>query len=152
MYKEVTNILDSEYANNLYMLHLRKDPVIAVNKNDTVFPLNAKKFFAISGFSHFEYTETTDVYIHRFGKGVKLPWHRDSKFINQATIYLNPIWHKEWGGLFEQESEDESLPNLIVVPKFNCGVVQDKPCLHRVTEITTDELRLSVQIMQREPS
>lgn len=149
MYKEVANILDPDYASNLYMLYLRKEPVFIVNENDTVFPLNAKKFFAISGFSHFEYTETTDVYIHRFGKGVKLPWHRDSKFTNQATIYLNPVWDTEWGGLFEQESMDGSPPNHVIVPKFNCGVVQDSPCLHRVTEITTNQLRLSVQIMQR---
>jgi hypothetical protein len=112
--------------------------------NDELFPLDPVEFFGRSKFNQFELTENTSVYVHRFGHGFQMPWHQDTAYINQATIYLNQHWNESWGGLFQTE-------DVIHVPNHNCGVVKGVDAVpHAITPITTDQPRLSVQIMQLE--
>lgn len=146
MYTFVESIIDPNYCLELYVRYVKRScsPSNQRADNDELFPLDPVEFFGRSKFNQFELTENTSVYIHRFGHGFEMQWHNDSAYINQATIYLNQHWNESWGGLFKTE-------NAIHVPKHNCGVVKGVDAVpHAITPITTDQPRLSVQIMQLE--
>lgn len=147
MYRFVENIIDPQYAQYLYTEYSARTDgnTVEHNTRDRYFPLNALRFYSRSGFNCFKLTENTSVQVNKLGRDAHMPWHMDGKFTQQATIYLNPEWNPEWGGLFEQEID---VGSEIITPKFCCGVVQAYPTLHRVTPITSDVWRLSVQIMQ----
>ena len=150
MYRYVENIINEQYAKDLYEAYILRKPSLVINEgitynkkpNDIMFPLNAGIFFSKSGFDAFKYTPNTSVYIHRFAEGFELDWHDDHDMINQATIYITPHWREEMGGLFLQEGAEP------IVPKFNCGVIQDSPVKHKISKIVGNQVRLSVQIMQ----
>ena len=144
MYTFVESIIDPNYCLELRYVKRSCSPSNQRADNDELFPLDPVEFFGRSKFNQFELTENTSVYIHRFGHGFEMQWHNDSAYINQATIYLNQHWNESWGGLFKTE-------NAIHVPKHNCGVVKGVDAVpHAITPITTDQPRLSVQIMQLE--
>ena len=146
MYTFVESIIDPNYCLELYVRYVKRSCSLSNQRadNDELFPLDPVEFFGRSKFNQFELTENTSVYVHRFGHGFQMPWHQDTAYINQATIYLNQHWNESWGGLFKTE-------NAIHVPKHNCGVVKGVDAVpHAITPITTDQPRLSVQIMQLE--
>tara|TARA_B100000902_G_C27251821_1_gene885674 strand:- start:69 stop:530 length:462 start_codon:yes stop_codon:yes gene_type:complete len=150
MYKYVENMINEKYARDLYEAYILRKPSLVIHNgitynkraNDIMFPLDAETFFKNSGFNAFEYTPHTSVYIHRFAEGFELDWHDDHDMVNQATVYITPYWDSDMGGLFLQQNADP------IVPKFNCGVIQESPVQHKITKILGNQVRLSIQIMQ----
>jgi len=64
-----------------------------------------------------------------------------------ATIYLNPEWHPDMGGLFVW-TDGESQELKVLCPRMNMMVINDKYEDHLVTPITSacKEMRATVQI------
>lgn len=65
-----------------------------------------------------------------------IPWHNDGIYEGGAvTIYLNPIWDENWGGIFmyREENSDEIHG---IMPKFNTAVKVNNYTLHSVSFIS----------------
>lgn len=80
-------------------------------------------------------------------RGSYIPWHNDvmSKFA--ATVYLNPNWELNWGGLFLYQTNDgiKATP-----PNFNTAVVNEGNVLHATSILANDSPpRVTLQIFSR---
>jgi Rps23 Pro-64 3,4-dihydroxylase Tpa1-like proline 4-hydroxylase len=73
-----------------------------------------------------------------------IPFHNDDQKKLSATIYLNKIWKKDWGGLFIYEEKD----NLqAIAPSFNKCIINNSFVEHSVTLTTIDSpYRETIQI------
>ena len=62
-----------------------------------------------------------------------------------ASLYLNPDWDEDYGGLFVYE--DNGIKKVIA-PEFNTMVVNDKLTPHKVTSVSplANQMRMSLQI------
>src|SRR5215475_8007582 len=91
-----------------------------------------------------------DVYCHIWEKLGFIPWHNDkvsSKAREAITIYLNPQWEKNWGGIFLYR-EDETPHVKGFIPSFNTAIRNSGNLSHSVSIISPDakEPRVSVQL------
>ena len=75
--------------------------------------------------------------------------HDDSGHKFGATIYLNKVWHPDFGGLFLW-MEDENNPARLkaYVPEYRSMVLNDEYQNHMVTRVAPklSEIRLTIQI------
>jgi len=71
-----------------------------------------------------------NIYVHMFSRNSFIPWHDDGIYKFTGTVYLNPEWHIDLGGLFVYE-EDGSLKCL--TPVQNNGVFFVPPLGHTTT-------------------
>lgn len=110
-YPVLCRLLDTELANTV--LHKLKDKDIISHDNYSV--------------SNFTWTRLSHI-----------PWHNDSygDAIGEAiTIYLNPTWEKNWGGLFLYLEDDvEDIRGIF--PHFNSAIKVTKGTLHSVSHIS----------------
>ena len=86
-------------------------------------------------------TEGLYLNIHIMQKNCYISEHTDNNNNFAFTIYLNKIWKKENGGIFQFDIDD-TIYN--VLPKYNSMVLL-KDNIHRVTKITSNELRITIQ-------
>lgn len=71
--------------------------------------------------------------------GAATGMHDDTRYMFNATFYLNKVWHPDDGGLYVYLDGDEYKA---FVPEYNtCGIItQDKVEPHLVTPVTTKAL------------
>ena len=76
--------------------------------------------------------------------------HNDSMYRFGATLYLNPVWDVNWGGMFLWKDKNEKDPARwnAVCPGQNMLVINDEKEFHFVTAVSphADEERYSIQI------
>lgn len=73
-----------------------------------------------------------------------IPWHNDFHANSGITIYLNEVWHKDWGGYFAYEN-DEKIE--CIKPSFNKAIKVTMPTYHTVFSTTIDApVRETIQI------
>ena len=88
-------------------------------------------------------------YIWQNDAGISI--HDDTRYKFGATLYLNPDWHVNWGGLFvwydSLEDYHEGRAQCLT-PRGKTLVVNDEKQLHLVTPVssTSPEIRVTVQI------
>lgn len=78
-------------------------------------------------------------------RGSGINTHADTNHEYGATLYLNPEWNFDWGGLFCWQNDDEID---IILPKHNVLVLNDEHKKHYVTPIsnTCEHMRITIQI------
>jgi len=79
-----------------------------------------------------------------------IPWHNDSVYSDAMTIYLNPVWDKDWGGYFMYR-ENSSNEIRGYIPQFNTAVQNNKKMAHSTTPVSLDAeaVRATVQIFSK---
>jgi hypothetical protein len=88
-------------------------------------------------------------YVWQHDAGISIHDDKGHKF--GATLYLNPEWHVNWGGLFvwydSFENYAEGKANCLI-PKSKTLVLNDETQLHLVTPVssTSPEIRVTIQI------
>jgi Rps23 Pro-64 3,4-dihydroxylase Tpa1-like proline 4-hydroxylase len=82
---------------------------------------------------------------HVWMRGSGINTHADTNHVYGATLYLNPDWNFDWGGLFCWQNDDEID---IILPKHNVLVLNDEHEKHYVTPIsnTCENMRITIQI------
>lgn len=81
-------------------------------------------------------------------RGSYIPLHNDKNYDFAMTIYLNPEWHINWGGLFLYQDIDYSF--RAVVPSFNTAVVNLAAVPHAVSIIGNDAPpRVTLQLFKK---
>ena len=91
-----------------------------------------------------------DVFCHIWEKLGFIPWHNDRINLNAReaiTIYLNPQWREDWGGLFLYKEDD--TPHIKgFIPTFNTAIRNSGNLSHSVSIISPDaeEPRVSIQL------
>ena len=77
-----------------------------------------------------------------------IPWHND-KDQDAITIYLNPEWNGNWGGVFLYSDE----PNVHVkgfVPHFNSAVKNTSALFHSTSLLTESAMpRVTIQLFSK---
>jgi hypothetical protein len=85
-----------------------------------------------------------------------IPWHNDIPYKEGLTIYLNPVWFEDWGGIYLYKPVRES--NLVsgFIPKFNTAIKNTgggttKGVDHTVTLVSLASQcpRISIQIFPK---
>jgi hypothetical protein len=90
-------------------------------------------------------TETRSAMIYVWMPGSYIPYHSDAKYSKAVTVYLNEEWGFNDGGFFTwREPNDEDW--VCVIPHFNLGIVNAFGLEHGTTPVTSDKLRVTVQI------
>jgi Rps23 Pro-64 3,4-dihydroxylase Tpa1-like proline 4-hydroxylase len=87
------------------------------------------------------YTEGIKVNLNIMQEGCYINEHYDSHVEFAFTIYLNEIWGKDDGGIFQFDIGD-IVHDLI--PTYNTMVIL-KNNIHRVTKINSKKLRITIQ-------
>jgi len=76
-----------------------------------------------------------------------IPWHNDDGYADAITIYLNPVWDKDWGGYFLYLADE---PGYVkgYIPTFNTAVFNKANAPHCTTPVSLDApvVRATVQI------
>jgi Rps23 Pro-64 3,4-dihydroxylase Tpa1-like proline 4-hydroxylase len=91
-----------------------------------------------------------DIFCHIWEKLGFIPWHNDrvrSKAREAITIYLNPQWEEDWGGIFLYKEDD--TPRIKgFIPTFNAAIRNSGNLSHSVSIISPDakEPRVSIQL------
>lgn len=86
-------------------------------------------------------TEGLKLNIHIMYKDCYINEHYDDHVNYAFTIYLNQLWEKKYGGIFQFDIDDKIYN---VLPKYNTMVLL-KNNNHRVTKINSNVIRLSLQ-------
>ena len=71
--------------------------------------------------------------IYYWPVGSYVAWHPDDHVEMTASVYMNKVWHRDWGGLFLYEEGDKILAEI---PEWNKLVIQSPPVLHASTPVT----------------
>ena len=90
-------------------------------------------------------TESKSALIYVWMPGSYIPYHSDAKYSKAVTIYLNENWEFNDGGLFLWRNTGDK-DWTAVVPTFNLGIVNAFGLEHGTTPVTSDKLRITVQI------
>lgn len=88
-------------------------------------------------------SETKTAWMYISPNGSYIPPHNDSIYGRAVSVYLNKDWSLSDGGLFCYSIEDEIR---CVVPEYNVGVQNSQAEQHFTTPVTSEKLRLSLQI------
>ncbi|HUQ13123.1 MAG TPA: 2OG-Fe(II) oxygenase [Novosphingobium sp.] len=80
-----------------------------------------------------------------------IAWHSDGRHDDAVTVYLNPSWDRDWGGLFLYE--DDAGDIRAVLPRFNLALRNSAKLPHATTPVTADapEPRFTLQLFPRAP-
>ena len=90
-------------------------------------------------------TETNSAMLYVWMPGSYIPYHSDAKYSKAVTVYLNEDWGFNDGGFFTwRKPNDEDW--ICVIPHFNLGIVNAFGLEHGTTPVTSDKLRVTVQI------
>ena len=97
----------------------------------------------------FEEFNNVIVYMHIWLPGSQINWHHDTSDETprlSSTIYINPIWHWNWGGMFLYDDPD--LGQRWIYPHENHMIWFRPPVWHSTTMITlaAEHPRLSIQL------
>jgi hypothetical protein len=105
----------------------------ADNKNRVLDYLMAKGVIQDKDFYVMNYMWTKLSYI---------PWHDDHHVKRAMTLYLNPEWQDDWGGMYLYANPGATYKNVGnfqgFIPKFNTVVRNDNQTLHHVTPTSLD--------------
>jgi hypothetical protein len=83
------------------------------------------------------------VSIYLWPNGSYIPTHKDSVYAQAVSVYLTKHWALSDGGLFCYVGDDGIR---CVVPEYNTGVRNNKAEPHFTTPVTSDKIRVSLQI------
>lgn len=73
-----------------------------------------------------------------------IPWHDDARYAFSVTIYLNDVWHSDWGGCLLYEDKEEIKA---IYPQYNSAVMFKPPLMHCTVMPTMNApLRRSLQL------
>jgi len=77
-----------------------------------------------------------------------IPWHNDAKHYAALTIYLNEVWHPDWGGYFMyMENGIDTNTIKAIMPKKNNAMLQYGGVYHTTTAVNFDgETRITLQV------
>lgn len=64
--------------------------------------------------------------------GSYIPWHDDHVHEEALTLYLNPVWDDDWGGIFLYKT---AVGIGGVIPEFNTAVRNKNNIFHTVTPV-----------------
>ena len=87
--------------------------------------------------------ETKTAWMYIYPNGAYIPPHKDSIYAKAISIYLNKDWSLSDGGLFCYSDNNEIK---CVIPEYNLGVQNTQAEQHFTTPVTSDKLRISLQI------
>lgn len=90
-------------------------------------------------------TESKSAMLYVWMPGSYIPYHSDAKYSKAVTIYLNRDWEFNDGGFFVWRNPNQE-DWISVVPHFNLGIVNAFGLEHGTTPVTSDKLRVTVQI------
>ena len=79
-----------------------------------------------------------------------LPWHNDGNVKDAISVYINPVWERDWGGLYLYE--DKASGQIMAhVPKCNTAVKTTNGVPHATTIISVDAAapRVSIQLFPK---
>ena len=132
------------WAENLYAGNF--GPVYIISLYNELLPYLQERFKAIPEFA--EHTKVSACFLHIWQPGSGINWHHDSLEDNHRigfTVYLNPTWNVNWGGLFLWEKNHQTG---WICPQYNMAVWLQSPLWHSVSLITraASTPRLSLQI------
>jgi hypothetical protein len=86
--------------------------------------------------------------IQIYSRNSYIPWHADTNYSFSATVYLNKIWDRDFGGYFLYDDSDVVKA---VIPKYNVGLFYSPPLEHAVSLTATHApFRESLQIFVSE--
>lgn len=79
-----------------------------------------------------------------------IPWHTDHIYKDAMTIYLNPLWDRDWGGYFMHKDPIDSEIRAYI-PQFNTAVVNKNNIDHATTPVSLDATtpRFTVQLFPK---
>ena len=82
---------------------------------------------------------------HVWLRGSGINTHADTNHKYGATLFLNPEWEYDWGGLFCWENNNNIET---IIPKINTLVLNDKYEKHFVTQVSANcpQMRITIQI------
>lgn len=123
--------LNTSSANvDIYTLN----PIIDFEINDLIVKKLEEEFKMTVGAVNFYYWQNTS----------NINWHNDDFHGGAATVYLNEVWKREWGGFFIYEKDNKFG---IELPKFNKCIFQSGAVEH-ATIPTTDfaPVRKTIQV------
>ena len=69
--------------------------------------------------------------------GGYIAWHDDTKYAWASTIYLNPVWDPNWGGIHLHE-DLKGLGIRGEIPWFNRAIINSGGVPHAVSVLTPD--------------
>lgn len=85
---------------------------------------------------------------HVFSRYSYIPWHDDSRYCFTGTVYLNPQWDRDMGGMFVHEDGNELKA---ILPQYNTGIFFVPPLQHTTTITAINApMRESLQIFVTE--
>ena len=94
------------------------------------------------------YEMTFQYYIWNKMAGINT--HNDGHVPVGATLYLNDIWHPNWGGLFVWKDKNEKKEYKLnaICPKQNMLIINDEKEMHLVTPTapTIPYIRITIQM------
>lgn len=101
-----------------------------------------------SGLAQKGQIEDFEAQVYLWHKLSFIPWHNDKyeddKVRFAASLYLNPEWNEDWGGLFLYKFENQILAES---PIFNKLVFNDHNYAHSTSILSVDApLRQSIQL------
>ncbi len=109
-------------------------PVYIISMYEELAAYFQYRFKSIPEFD--EYKTVSACFLHIWQHGSGINWHHDSLGDNHRvgfTIYLNPNWNVNWGGLFLWEKHGQTG---WICPQYNMAVWLKSPLWHSVSLIT----------------
>lgn len=78
-----------------------------------------------------------------------IPWHTDSEYTEAITIYLNPEWNVNFGGIYLYS--DQKSPHINGwIPAFNTAVKNDSSVLHSTSLLSAAAYpRVTLQLFSK---
>lgn len=90
----------------------------------------------------------TGISFYAWTPGSYIPWHNDDIWGAGGSIYLSPVWEKDWGGCFLYLDDNEEIKGLY--PERNTGVAQRGGVYHHVTRLGNNvPYRYSIQLFEK---
>lgn len=120
-------------------------PVYILPLDNDLSPYINPRLSRISAFDNYTISAS---FLHVWQPGSGINWHHDSIGDNHRiglTVYLNPGWNVNWGGLFLWEKD---MQTGWVCPQYNYAVWLHSPLWHSVSIISKAATtpRLSLQL------
>ncbi len=148
------NVLSGNSGNHKVWTNLAWDPRLVSDSNTVIcvavpdsLVSEIEKTLIDSGILNPELYEppiaSSSMSIYLWPNGSYITPHRDSGYAQAVSIYLTKYWSLGDGGLFCYVS-DEGI--RCVIPDYNTGAQNDKAELHFTTPVTSDKIRISLQV------
>ena len=120
-----------------------------------ILPLDEYKDYFLNKYKSvnpiFEQFDKLTCFLHIWPKGSQINWHHDLDEDQpgqrlSSTIYINPTWNWNWGGLFVYDDKEEG--QKWIFPHTNLMTWFVPPIWHSTTMVTllAEQPRLSIQL------